>query len=151
MRIYLDLCCFNRPFDDQSQLIVRLQTEAKLYIQEAIREGRYTLVWSAVLDLENEANPDVRRRQTIADWRRLACVDMDASTDIERLANELAGKGIKPMDALHVASAINAGADWMLTTDLALSRKMQSDERIRVVDPVDFIRTIERDKDENGL
>jgi len=149
MRVYLDLCCFNRPFDDQSQLIVRLQTEAKLYVQQAIREGHHELVWSAVLDLENAANPDVRRRQTIADWRRLACVDMDTSSDIENLANHLTGIGIKPMDALHVASAIEAGADWMLTTDHALLRKMQSDERIRVVDPVDFIRKIERNQDEN--
>lgn len=33
MLIYLDICCFNRPFDDQSDLIVRLQTEAKLHVQ----------------------------------------------------------------------------------------------------------------------
>lgn len=37
----------------------------------------------------------------------------------------------------------------MLTTDLALLRKMQPDERIRVVDPVDFIRKIERNQDED--
>jgi hypothetical protein len=40
-RIYLDICCFNRPFDDQTQLLVRLQTEAKLAVQDAIRTGIY--------------------------------------------------------------------------------------------------------------
>lgn len=44
MRLYLDLCCFNRPFDDQSQLLVRLQTEAKLAVQNSIRGGTHTLI-----------------------------------------------------------------------------------------------------------
>lgn len=33
MRVYLDNCCYNRPFDDQRQVRVRLETEAKLRIQ----------------------------------------------------------------------------------------------------------------------
>ena len=36
MRIYLDNCCYNRPFDDQSQLKIKIKTEAKLYIQQEI-------------------------------------------------------------------------------------------------------------------
>ena len=30
--IYLDNCCFNRPYDDQEQITVRLESEAKLEI-----------------------------------------------------------------------------------------------------------------------
>ena len=30
MRVYLDNCCYNRPFDEQTQLKVRLETEAKM-------------------------------------------------------------------------------------------------------------------------
>ena len=148
MLIYLDMCCFNRPFDDQSQLLVRLQTEAKLHGQKFMLDGQYKLVWSAVLDLENAANPDARRRQAIAEWRLRASVDIDMETSVENLADEIAQKGIKPMDALHVASAIISGADWMLTTDRGLLRKMQTDTRIRVADPVDFIRQIEGGHDE---
>ena len=44
IRLYLDNCCFNRPFDDQSQLTVRLETEAKLFIQEEIKKGTFELV-----------------------------------------------------------------------------------------------------------
>jgi len=148
MLVYLDMCCFNRPFDDQGQLLVRLQTEAKLHVQKLILDGQYKLVWSAVLDLENAANPDVRRRQAIAEWRFLASMDVDIGASVEDLADEVAQTGVKPMDALHVASAIFSGADWMLTTDRALLRKMQADTRIRVVDPVDFIRQIEGGHDE---
>ena len=42
--IYLDICCFNRPFDDQSQLLIRLQTEAKLFVQDSIRKGDHGLL-----------------------------------------------------------------------------------------------------------
>ncbi len=49
MRVYLDNCCFNRPFDDQRQLRIRLEAEAKLRIQEVIREGGLQLAWSYVL------------------------------------------------------------------------------------------------------
>lgn len=142
MLIYLDTCCFNRPFDDQSQLFTRLQTEAKLYVQDAIRLGNFSLAWSAILDLENAANPDPERRETIALWKALAVVDVDTGPDVEAAATELAGLGIKPMDALHVASALVAGATWLLTTDKALLRKMQNDRRLRVVDPIDFIRML---------
>jgi predicted nucleic acid-binding protein len=149
MLVYLDICCFNRPFDDQSQLLVRLQTEAKLNIQERIRGGKLALTWSAVMDMENDANPESERRKAIGQWRSLAAADIEVSNEVERLAEELAGRGIKPMDALHVACAISAGASWFFTTDKPLLRKMASEERIQVVDPVDFIRLSEETHDES--
>lgn len=68
MRLYLDNCCFNRPFDDQSTLTIRLETEAKLDIQAAIRTGQYSLGWSYVLDYENAANPLAEHRSEIQKW-----------------------------------------------------------------------------------
>ena len=50
VKIYVDNCCFNRPFDDQSQLGVRLEAEAKLKIQEDVRSGNCEIVWSSMLD-----------------------------------------------------------------------------------------------------
>jgi hypothetical protein len=49
MKLYMDNCCFNRPFDDQSQLRIRLESEAKLKIQEEIRAGNFQLAWSYIL------------------------------------------------------------------------------------------------------
>jgi hypothetical protein len=72
MRLYLDNCCFNRPFDDQSTLTIRLETEAELHIQAAIRTGQYSLGWSYVLDYENAANPLTERRSEIQKWGTLA-------------------------------------------------------------------------------
>jgi len=69
LKIYLDNCCFNRPFDDQSQLRIKLESEAKLKIQDDIRAGRIDLVWSYILDLENANNPYDERRKQIDEWR----------------------------------------------------------------------------------
>lgn len=149
MRIYLDICCFNRPFDDQSDLIVRLQTEAKLHVQEMVRQGALDLVWSAIMDIENSANPDLNRKVTIADWQQIGVVDMSVNELVEQKAITLSKIGVKPMDALHVACAIEARAEYFLTTDNALLRKMVKQDSIRVVDPVDFVRELKDKNDED--
>ena len=82
MRLYLDNCCFNRPFDDQSSLTIRLETEAKLYIQAAIRAGQYVLGWSYVVDYENAANPLEERRNEIQQWESLADIFTVETPDI---------------------------------------------------------------------
>jgi hypothetical protein len=79
MKIYLDNCCFNRPFDDQSQLKIRLEAETKLKIQEDIRSGKYVLIWSYILDYENSKNPFQERHKQIAKWRNYAKFDVEES------------------------------------------------------------------------
>ena len=44
LKIYLDNCSYNRPFDDQNQKRIHLDTVAKLYIQADVRSGKHTLV-----------------------------------------------------------------------------------------------------------
>jgi len=85
------------------------------------------------MDLEKAANPDIERREAIAGWQTLAVVDVDTDPHVEELAEEFALLGIKPMDALQVASAIAAGATALLTTDQALLRTMRNDPRLRVM------------------
>jgi hypothetical protein len=65
LRIYLDICTFNRPFDDQNQLKIKLETEAKLFIQKGIMNGSYELVWSYILEYENNLNRFNDRRNAI--------------------------------------------------------------------------------------
>ena len=69
--------------------------------------------------------------------------------DVQSTAEELARLGIKPMDALHVASALSAKAAWLRTTDKGLIGKMKGDPRIQVADPVDFVRATQENGDEN--
>ena len=62
-KIYLDNCCYNRPYDDQSQLKIQLETQAKLKIQHDIKQGDYKLVWSYVMEYENSNNPFEEKRE----------------------------------------------------------------------------------------
>lgn len=66
-RVYLDNCCFNRPFDDQSHVKIRLEAEAKLEVQARILSEECELAWSYILDFENMANLYDERRETIQD------------------------------------------------------------------------------------
>ena len=74
MLIYLDNCCFNRPFDDQKQIRIHIETEAKLFIQSKILAGEFRLAWSYILDYENAANPFPERKETIANWKKRAAI-----------------------------------------------------------------------------
>lgn len=121
--IYLDMCCFNRPYDDQSQARIRLETEAKLLIQENIREGRCKLTWSAVLDFECSKNPYPEHQQAIFQWRKLAATIVRSTPDVIATAKQLEEHGIARFDALHVASAVLAQVDLFVSTDDRLLKK----------------------------
>ena len=138
MKVYLDNCCFNRPFDDQSSLVIHLETEAKLHIQELVRQGELELIWSFVLDYENGANPFEEVRNRISEWQILASVDCDLLDEIADKASELMKIGLRQMDASHIACAIHLGADYFLTTDKKIINKNITE--IEIINPIDFIR-----------
>ena len=144
MKIYLDNCCFNRPYDDQSHLRIRLEAEAKLKIQEDIRNGDVELVWSYILDYENGKNPFRERKEQISKWKKYAADDVIESEAVLGLARILLDEGIRNIDSLHVACAIQAGADYFLTTDDGILRKATSVEQIHITDPIGFIKEIEK-------
>jgi predicted nucleic acid-binding protein len=143
MRIYLDNCCFNRPFDSQSHLRVRLETEAKLRIQERIVSGEIELAWSYILDYENAANPFEERRTAIRAWRKRSAVNVIETPDLLENAKLLAGLGLRSNDALHVACAIAAECNHFITTDDTLLKKLSRYNGISAVDPTTFVRSTE--------
>lgn len=139
MRIYLDNCCFNRPFDDQDQLRIRLETEAKLGVQEEILLGRIELVWSYILDYENQFNPFDERREAIQKWKSHAVMNVEESAGVLTKASQLKARGVSSKDALHVACAIAGKCGYILTTDEALIVKLKGMEAIQVMNPTEFI------------
>jgi|SRR6185312_1512906 len=96
MRIYLDNCCFNRPFDNQSSIRVKLETDAKLYVQLMIRTGKLDLAWSYILSFENEANPFFERKYTIEKWKNLSIINIDENDAI--LSKAMAFTKIKELN-----------------------------------------------------
>ena len=141
MRIYLDNCCYNRPYDDQSQLRISLETQAKLYIQDLIRQQKLDLVSSYVLWYENSQNPFEIRKRSISEFiqkNTIEYIDIDKAEDIKRKADEIMKTGVKTKDAYHVACAIYANCDYFFTTDDRLL-KYATDE-MQIVNPIDFIK-----------
>lgn len=142
MKIYLDNCCFNRPFDDQSQLRILLESEAKLRIQENIRSGTFGLVWSYVLDYENSQNPFRERREQIIKWRTYSNEDIEESEEVLNIASMIMKHGIKKLDSLHLACAIKANTDYFLTTDDGVIKKVKYIKNIQILDPIGFIKEV---------
>ena len=144
LRVYLDMCCYNRPYDDQSQIKVSLETQAKLHIQDQIQKKQLELVASYMLRYECGQNPYEMRRRAImqfVDTHMAAYVGLERKGEIESMATEIMNTGVKFKDACHVASAIYAGCKYFISTDKRLL-KYQTD-RIRLVTPIEFIAETE--------
>lgn len=143
MRVYLDNCCYNRPFDDQQQPRISLEAQAKLHIQDMIRNGELELASSYTLLYELSRNPFESRRQSIhqflADFTKYY-IDENSSEKVGELAKEIMLTGVKTADAHHVASAIVAECNFFLTTDDRLLKYRT--EQLRILDPVSFILEI---------
>ncbi|MDR1000536.1 MAG: hypothetical protein LBL96_07035 [Clostridiales bacterium] len=140
-KIYLDNCSLNRPFDNQSQMKIRLETEAKLYIQDCVRAGIYSLCWSFALDYENGKNPFEDKRNSIAPWKEIASDYCPRSEAIRLRGREIMKLGIKELDALHIACAIEKHCDYFITTDKGVLNK--NIKGIKAINPIDFVREME--------
>ena len=137
MRIYLDNCCLNRPFDDMQNESVRLEAEAVLSIIDFCERGDWELWLSdALID-------EINRTANLDRWAKVlllckSAVDIIKFTpEIYRRAAELGRIGIKPYDALHVASAEVGQCDVLLTTDRRLiSAAKRTDVNVRISNPL---------------
>jgi len=143
IRNYLDNCVFNRPFDDQTSIRIKLETEAKLYIQNKIFENVIELVWSYILEYENEQNPFMERKEAIKEWKKLAVIDIEENEIILNKAKELMKIGLKSKDALHIACAIEGKAEYFLSTDDKILKKGKHIREIKIIDPIEFIKILE--------
>ena len=142
MLLYLDNCCFNRPFDDQRQLTISIETQAKLYVQQEIISGRFELVWSYILEYENNKNPFETRRENLISWKNIAVKTIIESEEILCFSENLMKRNVKLYDALHIACAYVGGCDYFLTVDKRILNKNISE--INICNPIDFVRELER-------
>lgn len=99
MRVYLDNCCYNRPFDDQAQLTVRLETVTKLAVQWMMATGVVEYAWSKALDYEISYNPFPKRRTSIQWWKSGAVAYVETTEEIIKRGEEIERLGVKPKDA----------------------------------------------------
>ena len=121
-----------------------MESQAKLKIQAAIREGVLELATSYMTAYENDKNPYEMRRnniQTFQERYATAHVIETADGKILDMAREIEATGVKHKDACHVACAILSQCDFFLTTDDRLL-KYRSDA-IKLENPIDFQERME--------
>jgi predicted nucleic acid-binding protein len=117
MKIYLDTCCLNRPFDDQRQPRIRLEAEAVTLVLEKIRQREWNWVGSEVLMYEIEQTANTERKERLLFLAQEANQTVEISEKIIERAEALSSLGFGEYDALHLASAESAKVDVFLTTD----------------------------------
>jgi hypothetical protein len=140
MLLYLDLNCFNRPFDDQTQDRIARETTAVLAILQRIINGIDLLAWSAVLDFENTQHPLVDRRTAIGRWAQRAVINMAVNKQISIRAYEFTQVSLAPLNAAHLACAEAAACDYLPTCDDSMVRRVQRVElTLRVSNPLAYL------------
>ncbi len=124
-----------------------MEAQAKLSIQNSIKDGSDILVSSYILDYENSRNPFEMRRQAISRFIQQNTgfyVGPERDELISDLASEIMKTGVKEKDAYHVASDIFAKCDYFISTDSRLL-KYKSD-KIKIVSPIEYITDKEVDE-----
>jgi predicted nucleic acid-binding protein len=147
--VYLDICCFKRPFDDATLERVRREAEAVAAVMDAAQTGTIRIVRSPAHDVENERNPREDRRLATLLWLDAAVLRVSASREAAERSRVLASLGFSPLDALHLAFAEQSQAKWFVTTDdrlLKRAKKHRAQLRVQVLKPDQLPLSEEGDK-----
>ncbi len=142
MRVYLDTSVLNRPFDDQSQVKIFLETQAFILILTLIESQQIALVSSSVLEYENSRNSRLERANAVNLWLSLSNIYQKLTPEIRLRAKALEEMGVKSLDALHIASAEASRSDYFLTCDKRLINRCQELD-LKVMNPTYFITEVD--------
>lgn len=142
--VYLDNCALQRPLDDRAQFRVRVEADAVTAILEAVEAGLIELATSAVLRAESSQARQYERRDFAKRTLALATHEAPASGQFPGRIQTYTDAGLKPFDAIHLASAVAVRADYFCTTDDRLFRKAQqvNTEHTRVVTPLELANAL---------
>ena len=143
MKLYLDMCCLKRPFDDQSDARIQMESLAVEAILEQCRMGQHRLVISDALRLENSRNPNEVRREAAETLLAMAVDDLPHSAELREQAKKWRDAGLELLDALHLASAELAEADCFASCDdVLLNRAKRVESKLRVLAVLDLFKEL---------
>jgi predicted nucleic acid-binding protein len=141
-KVYLDTCCLNRPFDDQTQMRVRLEAESVLAILARIENGDWIWIGSDVLMDEIEQTPDTQKLSRTKLLSGFVQENIEIGENEVKRAKELQKEGFQVFDSLHIACAESAQADVFLSTDdrlLKLAKRVSKRLGVRVANPLVWV------------
>jgi predicted nucleic acid-binding protein len=137
-RVYLDTSAYNRPFDDQTQPKIFLETQAVVIILQMVEAKTVELISSSVLEYENSRNPYPIKQEAMSRCLQLAKLRQEVDEAIRQRAEELEQNGLKAVDALHVSCAEAVNSDYFITCDKRLINRC-SGLTMKVMNPADFV------------
>lgn len=152
LTVYLDLNVYSRPFDDQTKEKIRRETEAINVIWDVVKKGEIRLISSDILYLEVKRILSESKRAKVTDYVKLCEVHIAQDEAVEKIAQAITKTcGIKSRDALHLASAVVAEADYCLTCDTQVAKKSTNrcvkrlakklgKPYVAIMDPVRFVK-----------
>jgi len=147
VRIYLDVSCLNRPFDDQGQERIRLEAEAVALILENCSRGPWKHVSSVMAMIEISQNPDLEVRRKVQELLPSASDIIDIDDALVRRGQMIEAMGFTRADAVHVAAAESHGADVLLTCDDRLLKAARRSRRRLAVVVENPVAWLEEQKD----
>lgn len=140
--LYLDVCCLNRPFDDQTQPRIRKETQAILAALAKVAAGVHRLCDSPALHAENDQNTDSNRQNKVRELLNQATAMAAFTPEADARSRMLEGRGFRPLDAIHLACAEAEQCDRFVTCDkqlLRVARRHAGIMRVAVVDPLALV------------
>ncbi len=146
MKVYLDACCLNRPFDDQSQPRIRLETEAILLILEKLHRREWEWVGSEILLYEIRQNPDLENRNRGLQLAKQAHQMVEVTEKILQRAEIVGEAGFDAYDAIHLACAEAARADVFLTTDDQIIKALDNQKSLLAIQVKNPVRLLEEEE-----
>jgi predicted nucleic acid-binding protein len=142
-KIYLDNSVVNRPFDDQSQERIRLETEAIILLLSRLERQEWTWLGSQALEIEIDQTPDAERQSRLRRVTEFVSRTIEiGERELER-AHELQKLGFGGFDAVHLACGESGKADVFLTTDdrlLKLAKRLAKKLHVKVENPLDWMK-----------
>lgn len=150
MRIYLDNCVLNRPFDDQTQERIYLETQAFLMILKQLETNAIDLICSIANLYEADRIADIERKEKIKTYLGLAKLQMNLNENVPQRSIELNEMGFMGMDAVHLASAETGNVDYFISCDdrlLKTADKNKDRLLVKVLSLFEFMEIIYHAKD----
>jgi predicted nucleic acid-binding protein len=141
LKIYIDNCCYNRPFDDHSQERIYLESEAVLSILKRVEKQQFELFGSPVLQLEISRMRDDDKQQKVRNLYHLVNKEIAYTSEVKKRSEEIMSlSNIRSFDSLHIAIAEQENIDVLLTTDDKLEKMAANlDLKVTVQNPLKFI------------
>ena len=137
--IYLDVCVLSRPFDDQSLLRIRLETEAANLILSKVKNEEYRLVVSPIHWEEIKAISGnferIELQERLQALGEFVTVDLAAARN---RAEELYDLKFGVADAAHFAFAEQCGAEFISCDDSLLKKCLRHNIKVWCGTPVAF-------------